>query len=106
MVVNSAPVQEGLSYLLGRHYLMAAPSYELHPLATLQGLAIFNLDDGSALLRPTLDLNLADNLSLELFWILYTGKEPRVVASDPAIEPRSEYGLRGDSGGFFLKWYF
>jgi hypothetical protein len=105
-VINSAPLQEGLTYLLGRHYLMVAPSYELHPLATLQGLAIYNLDDDSALLRPTLDLSLADNLSLQLFWTWYTGESPRVVASAQFVAPRSEYGMLGDSGGFFLKWFF
>ena len=105
-VLNSAPLQEGLTYLLGRHYLIVAPSYELHPLATLQGLLIYNLDDESALLRPTLDLNLADNLSLQLFWTWYTGEQPRVVASGLLVEPRSEYGMLGDSGGFFLKWFF
>ncbi len=102
----SAPLQEGLSYLVGRHYLIAAPSYELHPLATLQGLVIYNLGDHSALLRPTLILSLADNLSLELFWTHYSGRHPRVAASGLFVEPRSEYGMLGDSGGFFLKWYF
>lgn len=102
----SAPLQEGLSYLVGRHYLIAAPSYELHPLATLQGLLIYNLGDHSALLRPTLILSLADNLSLELFWTWYSGDPPRVAASGLVVEPRSEYGMVGDSGGFFLKWYF
>jgi hypothetical protein len=105
-VLASAPLQEGLTYLAGRHYLIAAPSYELHPLATLQGLVIYNLGDHSALLRPTLILSLADNLSLELFWTWYSGKQPRVAASGLLVEPRSEYGMFGDSGGFFLKWYF
>ena len=105
-VLASAPLQEGLTYLLGRHYLIIAPSYELHPLATIQGLVIYNLGDKSALLRPTLDLNLADNLSLQLFWTWYTGDQPRVAASALLVEPRSEYGMLGDSGGFFLKWFF
>lgn len=105
-VLTSAPIQEGLTYLLGRHYLMAAPAYEVHPLATLQGILIYNLDDHSALLRPTLDLNLADNLSLQIFWSWHTGRQPQVIASALSAEPRSEFGLRGDNGGFFIKWYF
>ncbi len=102
----SAPLQEGLTYLLGRHYLIAAPAYELHPLATIQGLLIYNIEDRSTLIRPTLDLNLADNISLQLFWTWHTGQKPRVISSALPAEPRSEFGLRGDSGGFFIKCFF
>ncbi|MDT8443805.1 MAG: hypothetical protein RQ722_05910 [Desulfuromonadales bacterium] len=105
-VLASPPLQEGLTHLLGQHYLIAAPSYELHPLATLQGLLLYNLADDSALVRPTLDLSLADNLSLQLFWTWNIGQKPQRVFSLPFIEPRSEFGLRGDSGGLFLKWFF
>ena len=101
---TSAPVQEGLVSLLGRHYLLAAPSYEFHPLVTFNGLLIVNLDDESWLLRPTLDINLADNLSLELFWTHNEGREPISQAFFP--EFRSEFGSQGDSAGFFMKWFF
>ena len=105
-VLVSAPLQEGLTYLLGKHYLIVAPAYELHPLATVQGLVIYNMEDQSALIRPTLDLNLADNLSLQLFWTLHTGDKPRDSSSFLPAEPRSEFGMRGDSGGLFLKSFF
>ena len=100
----SAPVQEGLISLLGRDYLLVAPSYELHPLATLNGLLIWNLDDDSWLLRPTLDIDLADNLSLELFWTHTGGESPGSRAFFPEI--RSEFGSEGASVGFFMKWFF
>jgi len=102
----SAPLQEGLTYLLGRHYLIIAPAYEIHPLATLQGLIIYNIDDESALLRPTLDFSLADNLSLQLFWTWHSGESPEVVSSILPALPRSEFGSFGDSGGAFIKWFF
>jgi hypothetical protein len=102
----SAPLQEGLTYLLGRHYLIVTPSYEIHPLATLQGLVIYNIDDESALMRPTLDLSLADNLSLQVFWTWHTGDRPDVVSSLLPAVPRSEFGLFGDGGGLFIKWFF
>lgn len=105
-VIASAPLQEGLSHLLGRHYLIAALAYELHPLATAQGLMLYNLEDHSALIRPTLDLNLADNLSMQLFWSWHFGQEPVGVSVLLPAEPRSEFGMRGDSGGLFLKWFF
>ena len=102
----SAPIQEGLTSLLGRHYLLAAPSFELHPLVTLNGLLIWNLADDSWLLRPTLAISLADNLSLELFWTHLAGSSPRQQPFPLPPEPRSEFGSQGDSGGFFLKWFF
>ncbi len=102
----SAPLQEGLTYLLGRHYLIIAPAYEIHPLATLQGLIIYNIDDESALLRPTLDLSLADNLSLQAFWTWHSGESPEAVSSLLPALPRSEFGTFGDSGGVFIKWFF
>jgi hypothetical protein len=105
-VARSAPLQEGLATLLGRHYLLAAPSYELHPLATLNGLLIWNLQDDSWLFRPLLELSLADNLSLELFWSHNEGRAPqqRPWPQEPVF--RSEFGSQGDSGGLFLKWFF
>jgi hypothetical protein len=105
-VLASAPVQEGLTYLLGRHYLIIAPSYDVHPLATLQGLVIYNIADKSALLRPLLDLNLADNLSLQLFYTGHFGKQPHVAATYLPAELRSEFGAIGDNFGLFLNWYF
>lgn len=105
-VLNSAPIREGLTYLIGQHYLILAPSYELHPLVTAQGILIYNLEDHSAMTRPTLDLNLADNLTLQLFWTAHTGKKPLFVSEFLPPQPRSEFGLRGDSGGVFLKWFF
>ncbi|WP_221249273.1 hypothetical protein [Desulfuromonas versatilis] len=100
----SAAVQEGLSFLLGRHYLLVAPSYQLHPLATVSGLLIWNLEDDSFLLRPLLDLSLSDNLALQLFWNLTHGAKPRQVFGLPI--PRSEFGSASDSGGVFLKYFF
>jgi hypothetical protein len=85
---------------------LAAPSYELHPLVTLNGLLIWNLEDDSWLLRPTLAINLADNLSLELFWTHPEGQSPsqRGIPLPPAFH--SEFGNLGESAGFFLKWFF
>ncbi len=105
-VLLSAPLQEGLTYLLGRHYLMVAPSYEIHPLATIQGIVIYNLADDSVLLRPTLDLNLADNVTLQIFWTSHIGDKPRTVSAFQPPEPRSEFGMIGDNCGLFLKYFF
>lgn len=101
LALDSAPVREGLSYLLGQHYLLLAPSYEIHPLATLSGMLIWNLQDLSCLLRPAITISLSDNTSLMVFWAVHTGHAPqnRFIA-------RSEFGTRGDGGGIFLAWHF
>ena len=99
---NSAAVQEGLSFLLGQHYLLLSPSWEVHPLVTLSGLLIWNLTDGSTLLRPTIDWSLSDNLSLELFYAINRGSSPRGLPT----EPRSEFGSAADGGGIFLTFFF
>ena len=101
---QSAPLLEGLTFLSGRHYLLLAPSYELHPLVTLQGLLIWNLLDDSCLARPLLDLSLSDDLALQLFWNFNAGAKP--LARLPVPIPRSEFGTVGNSGGMFLSWYF
>lgn len=105
-IATSAPVAEGLSFLLGRHYLLLGPSYELHPLVTASGLVIHNLEDRSSLVRPQLVISLADSLQLDLFWAFVPGDKPE---SDPLSGlpiPRSEFGSAGDSGGLLLRYYF
>lgn len=103
----SAPIQEGLGYLLGRHYLLASLSYEPHPLVTIGTLSIWNLLDDSFLLRPMARISLGDNLSLELFWSFTQGTPPKKISSDiRVVLPRSEFGSSGESGGVLLKYFF
>jgi len=103
-VFLAAPFQEGLSFLAGRNYLLAGPSYEVHPLLEVNGLLIWNLDDRSFLLRPLLDLSLSDNLALQIFWNFSEGRKPKEVFG--LAVPRSEFGSAGDSGGLLLKFFF
>ena len=102
---TSATFQEGLSFLLGQQYLLLGPSWELHPLATLSGLLIWNIDDNSALIRPQIKFSLGNNLSLDLFYSFNSGKKPQTVAPSIFI-PQSEFGSAADSGGLLLRWYF
>jgi len=106
LAANSAPLSEGLSFLLGRQYLLVAPSYDIHPLVTGSGLLIWNLDDHSSLIRPQLAISLADNLQLDLFWSFTWERKP---GRDPLFGLpviRSEFGSVGDSGGLLLRWYY
>ncbi len=102
--IASAPFTEGLSFLGARHYLLAAPSYEMHPLVRLSALAIWNLQDDSWLLRPLCAISLSDNLSLQLFWTQTQGARPQRIAS--LSIPRSEFGSAGNNGGLFLKFFY
>ncbi len=106
LIADSAPVREGLGFLLGRHYLMLGPSLLIHPLVNLSGLLICNLRDHSFLLQPQLAFSLADNVELDLFWNLTSGHGPRLAGDGPQPVVRSEFGSGGRSGGFFLRWYF
>ncbi len=105
-VATSAPINEGLSFLLGRHYLLLGPSYELNPLVTASGLLIHNLEDRSSLLRPQLSISLSDNLQLDLFWAFASGKKRAIDQFTGLPVTRSEFGSMGDSGGLLLRWYF
>ena len=105
-VAASAPLTEGLSFLLGRHYLLVAPTYDIHPLVTASGLLICNLEDSSGLVRPQLAVSLADNLQLDLFWSFVWGRKSE---TDPLVGfpvVRSEFGSAGGGGGLLLRWYF
>lgn len=106
LVAVSAPLQEGLSFLLGRHYLLLGPSYELHPLVTLSGLLIQNLQDSSRLLRPQLAVSLSDNLQLDLYWGFALGKKESLDRISGLTRTESEFGSVGDSGGLLLRFYF
>lgn len=106
LVAASSPLVEGLSFLLGRHYLLVGPAYELHPLVNASGLLIHNLQDGSSLVRPQLAVSLSDNLQLDLFWAFALGDKPRFDEISGVPRVRSEFGGSGDSGGLFLRWFF
>ena len=106
LVATSAPIAEGLSFLLARHYLLLGPSYQLHPLVTVNGLLIYNIKDHSSLIRPQFVISLADNLQLDLFWTKTSGKKSQLDPSSQLPVMRSEFGSTGDSGGLLLRWYF
>lgn len=106
LVAVSAPITEGLSFLLARHYLLLGPSYQLHPLVTANGLLIYNIEDHSSLIRSQLVISLADNLQLDLFWVITTGQKAQLDSLTQLPVIRSEFGSAGDSGGLLLRWYF
>ncbi|PLX91071.1 MAG: hypothetical protein C0619_07970 [Desulfuromonas sp.] len=103
-IAESAPYQEGMSYLYGRHYLLSGLTSNLTPLIDLSTLVIINLKDHSWLFRPVVVLSLANNAELDIFWDVLTGEGTHEEMGLPV--PGSEFGSGGESGGFFLKFYF
>ena len=103
-MARSAPIQESLSFLYGKHYLLSGLTRSLTPLIDMSGLFMFNLTDNSWLFRPLFLLSLANNVSLEILWNFYQGRAPLQAAGLQV--PRSEFGSIGDGGGLLLKVYF
>ncbi|PLY10588.1 MAG: hypothetical protein C0624_02280, partial [Desulfuromonas sp.] len=103
---NSATISEGLNSLLGKNYLLFAPSIEIHPLLSLSLLGIWNLDDDSYLVRPQLSISLGENLALDVSHTLNRGSKPQKGILPGLTTPRSEFGMYGDSAALYLRWYF
>ncbi|MDT8420278.1 MAG: hypothetical protein RQ754_07590 [Desulfuromonadales bacterium] len=103
-VAESAPYREGMSYLYGRHYLLAGLARQITPLVDLSSLVIINLKDHSWLFRPVVAVSLANNAQLDIFWNFMAGKRIREDAGQ--LVPGSEFGSGAESGGVFLKFYF
>lgn len=81
---------------MGKHELFAQAAYPLSPLFNLSAACLFNPDDGSAYLSPSLSISLHDNLELLLTAQCLLG------------EPGSEYGYLGNTWAGFgrLKWSY
>lgn len=90
---------EGAVYLLGRHYLAPALTYQLTPLAVFSARALVNLKDGSALAMPGIEYSLAEDLYLSAGAVLALGEKPSTV-------PESEFGLYPDAYYAAVSLYF
>ena len=87
-VLTSEPFARGELQVIGRDELAAQGSYQLHPLWGGVLLVLWNLNDGSALLAPSLSYSASDEASLSggIFWGIGAGE------ADALGVPRSEYG--------------
>ncbi|MEN8222568.1 MAG: hypothetical protein ABFR36_04860 [Acidobacteriota bacterium] len=83
--------KEGSIYLLGKHYLSAGMSYQLHPLLPLNAFIIYNLSDGSLIVSPTAEYNISENIYLSLGAFLSLGKGAQLTGLD-SMTLRSEFG--------------
>ncbi|MHB9155841.1 MAG: hypothetical protein ACYC5N_09170, partial [Endomicrobiales bacterium] len=88
---------EGADFYLGRHYLIPGLSYQLTPLLTASGQAIFNLQDASTYLSAQAEYNILQDVYLSLGALLGLGGEPEYapLSATPSLL-RSEFGSYDD----------
>ena len=67
---------EGASYLMGRHYLNLGMTCQLTPLIPFTAAMFVNLGDGSLILAPSLEYNVAENIYLGGGAYVGLGKKP------------------------------
>ncbi len=101
-VRRSNPFSRGELQVLGRDETVVQASYQLHPLWGLDGVWIWNLNDRSALISPSLAHSLSDDASLTGGVFISIGDD-EVTATRPVP---SEYGLAGTTAFASLSWFF
>jgi len=94
-ILKEAYTQGGV-YLMARNYLAPGMSYQLAPLLGLALSVIYNMDDGSALLAPSMEYNAAENIYIGLGGYAGTGKDGLP----------SEFGQYPDIWYASLSYYF
>lgn len=106
---DSAAFQDGTVYLFGRTYLGLGTRIQVHPLISATGLALVNANDGSFVLAPSLEANIAENIDLLAGLYLGIGRSPLPAGSTPAEAEtvlRSEFGAYPDMMYASFRAYF
>ena len=101
-LVLSNPFRRGEFRVLGRDETVLQASYQFHPLWSLGGLWLWNLNDRSALLSPTLAYSAGNEASIT--GGVYIGLGESAITVERPIP--SEFGLTGTTGYASLSWFF
>ncbi|MDA1091828.1 MAG: hypothetical protein O3A25_00955 [Acidobacteria bacterium] len=101
-VVLSEPFRRGEFQVLGRDETVVFAAYQVHPLVGLSGLWLWNLNDRSALLAPSLSYSAGDDVSVTVG--VYIGVGENTVTVERPLA--SEYGLSGTTGFASVSWFF
>ena len=101
-ILESREFQRGELQVLGRDEAVFQASYQLHPLWSLGGLWLWNLNDRSALLAPTFGYSAGDEASIG--GGVYFGFGKNEITPERPLP--SEYGLSGTTGYVSLSWFF
>jgi hypothetical protein len=101
LVAATDRVRRGEVNALGQHYAGASLSWQAHPLLSLVGAGLANLDDGSVLLLPHADWSLSDSLSAVFGGAFSIGSGLRADGT-----PATEYGAAPQALYAAIKVYF
>ncbi len=100
--LKSATFLRGEHQVLGRDETVVRPSYQLHPLWSLSGLVLWNLNDLSATTGTSVAYSASSDVTVTTGGFLGLGDDD---ATDARPLP-SEYGSAGLSVYLSLSWYF
>lgn len=97
----SAPYARGEMQVLGRWSAATQASWQIHPLVSVEALALANLEDGSVLLAPGVTWSAATSTSIRVG--AFTGMGRTGLTTQGL---RSEYGEVPALGYVALSWFF
>ena len=101
-VVTSDPFARGELQVVGRDETILQGAYQVHPLWNIAGLWLWNLNDRSALLSPSVLYSVSDESVLAGGVFFGIGADENT----PARPLPSEYGMAGTTGYVSLSWFF
>jgi len=96
-VLQHPAYEDGAVYLMGQQYIIPGISYQITPLITLNSQILYNVEDRSLFLGPTIEYNISQNIYLGggLFAGFGPGPE-RVPGQQPFPLIKSEFGTYPD----------
>jgi len=94
-VFRTIAFREGSVYLMAKHYLDVGFTYQVTPLIPFSGLVIMNFTDGSVILSPGLEYNIAENIYLSFGAYLGVGKGPGLIEPAPGTKITRYYSEFG-----------
>jgi len=101
-VLRSDPFLRGELQVIGRDEAAFQASVQVHPLWSVAGLWLWNLNDRSALISPSLAYSVSDNAALAAGILVGVGQDE----ASPDRPLPSEYGPAGVTGYLSLSWFF
>jgi len=94
---QSSAYKDGSVYLMSRHYIGAGLTYQLSPLIPVSILALFNLNDLSFMVSPSMEYNILENIYLSAGAYIGIGNEPEYLFQISSI---SEWGMKSEFGTY------
>jgi len=101
-ILQSHAFRRGELQVLGRDELAANASIQLNPLWTLAGLVLWNLNDNSRLVAPSLAYSAGDETAIS-GGVYFGFGDDEITLTRPLP---SEYGLAAATGFVSVSWFF